>query len=816
MSNNEEILLKLKEVIPQKGERTKTLSGKISSLLMQLPALVKYINEPNPSLNEDIFYDLGRYISYLKLKKGKIVQQIFQGDNFFYMILTGKVAKIGIKYKKSNISFREYIIHLTKLQLLEEQFLITNCIEKNREIFPFKIEKNMIKLFQQIQVFDFNEELKKIIDKIKNSKWEKEHENIDDFFELINPEFLNGKEYFLSKEMKFPVLIPYYIKKEILGPNSFIGHLFKSKGIKELSAYICINNTDVLYIDKSILPPGCKLINIFEHKMNYPLIENIFKKYIIFENTSIDYLTKNYINYFRIIHIKKGEKLITQNCPHEGIFFINKGGFQLRTKKSYYELQELIFSLRDSLDAFRNYISYIKKREIDDLNDKLNDIRYNSIYKHPLFVIKASEKNDITFSTYHAPKIVGLNEMYDIKTGINHFSLYCITEEAEVYFLPNELVNNLLLIDSIYKSVAQMVEENVQNLIFGIKKYKTLYESKFIKFFSLPKINNNDLIEKKNNLIIPLILQNDNDNRNENIKINDSDISKIRRNIKHIQINNSDSKYNIIKKKLINLNSNKNRRNIKLKNDSLNVFSILNLRENKYSTTKNQNSNNTFCESNFNENSRNINIPSPHNEILKFRIKFSKLKKISSELDIHKNNFLLNNKNNSINKNNSYSNDYDGYSSPINNIFRHRFDKNKLINFEGFKYSKDNPNKIKLKGIPNIKLNQLNKAKSIINDNEKKEQMVNYINDKDNKDIDDNNDFKDINEKNLNLNAIDNIYNNYSLDKMKLYIVKGKNVTFRNSLANSKDLELFQKMNGIKPIKPLDLKNKEKTNELNS
>ena len=89
--------------------------------------------------------------------------------------------------------------------------------------------------------------------------------------------------------------------------------------------------------------------------------------------------------------------------------------------------------------------------------------------------------------------------------------------------------------------------------------------------------------------------------------------------------------------------------------------------------------------------------------------------------------------------------------------------------------------------------------------------MVNYINDKDNKDIDDNNDFKDINEKNLNLNAIENIYNNYSLDKMKLYIVKGKNVTFRNSLANSKDLELFHK-----PIKPLDLKNKEKTNELNS
>ena len=829
MSKNEEIIFKLKEVMPQKGERTKTLAGKISSLLIQLPALVKYINEPNSSIREDIFYDLGRYISYQKIHKGKIIQHIYEGDNYFYMIVTGKVAKIGVKYKRSHMSFREYILHLTKLQILDEHFLISDCIEKNKEIFPFKIEKNMVKLFQQIQVFDFNEELKKLIDKINNSKWEEEHENIEDFLNLINPEFLYGKEYFLSKEMKFPVLIPHYYEKEILGPNSFIGYLYKSKGIKELSAYICINNTDILYLDKSILPLGCKLINIYAYKLNSSLIENIFKKYIIFENTSLDYLTKNYSNYFQIIPIKKGEKLVSQNCPHEGLFFVNKGGFQLRTKKSYYELQELIFSLRDSLDTFKNYISYIKKRELDDLNDKLNDLKSNSLYKHPLFVIKASEKKDIIFSTYHAPQIIGLNEFYDIKTGINHFSLYCITEEAEVYFLPNELVNNLLSIDSIYKCIAHIVEEKVQSLIFGIKKYKSLYEEKFIKFFALPKLlnndNNNELNEKKNNtLIIPPLLSQNNDK--DNLRIHQDENYNIRKK-KPIQINNDNSRYNIIKKKLLNLNRNKKKQNLNLRNDSINLFSVLNLKENKLSSAnKNQNKSVSYLESN--TNLTNLNLAISRNDILKYK---KKLSKITSNLDIKKNNLNIINKNKQVDKNFSHSFDIDTFS-PINNNYTPHFEKKKLIKFDGFKLSKDNPNKIKLKSISNIKLNQINKIKPLINDNTKNEEFINKlkfnnkyneelskdINKAKDKEADDdfnNLNIKDINEKNINLNTIDNIYNNFSLDKMKLYIVKGKRVTLRNSLANEKDIRLFQKLNNINPMQPPDSYNNNKKNDIN-
>ena len=811
MNKNEEIIFKIKEVLPQKGERTKTLAGKISSLLIQLPELVKYIDEKNPELNKDIFYDLGRYIDYHRFTKGKIIQHIAQGDNYFYMIVTGKAAKIGIKYKKSNMSFKEYILHLTKLQLLDEYFLMSDSIEKNKEIFPFKLEKNMIKLFQQIQNFDFDKELKKIIKKIQESKWAKEHEDINDFLELINPEFLYGKEYFLSKDMKFPILIPHYIKKEILGPNSFIGYLFKSKGIKELSTYICINNSDVLYIDKSVFPPGCRLINIFEQKFNYSLINNIFKRYIIFENISINYLTKYYSNYFRLVHIKKGEKLVIQGTPHEGIYFINKGQFQLRTFKSYYELQELIFSLRDSLDTFTNYISFIKKREFDDLNNKGNDQKNIDMYKNPLFVIKSSEKKDIIFATYHAPKIIGLNEFYDIKTGINHFSLYCQSDDAEIYFLPSELFYNLLSIDSVYKIIAHMVEERVDNLIFGIKRYKSLYEADFLKYFSLPKItnnnnsiNNNEIIDKKNLNFSNILQSNNHESKNTSEEENNLKKYNIIPQINSEIINQP--KYNIIKKKLFNFSRKRNRLNNSLKNDSLDVFSFVNLKENRISSTKNQNKSISYLEN--------------KEKIKKFYPLNHKLPKVRSQNNIKKNLFDLINKNNSVDKNISI--DKVGYS-PERRIFNLPSEKSKILNLKEIVQNKDNHGKIKLKSIPNIKIN-LSKSKPLANDNSKNEESsisssevedkmedIKESKEKEKEQIKENANklINELNKKRMSLNVVENIYNNYSynINQKKILMLNGKNITFRNSLANINDIAKFNSRFSVKPIIPLNLVN---------
>ena len=341
MINECEIVSKIKGLMFHSGEKPKVLSEKMAALLKEIPYLQKYINEKDPEKNNDIFYDLGRFFNYHKYRQGQIIQRMCEGDNYFYMILTGKIAKIGIKYKKLTATIKEYILYISKLQLLEEFFLLNDSIEKNQDIFPIKYEKNMIKIFQKIQSFDYKNELKKIKKQIKNSEWKKNLNNIEDYFDLINPSFLNGKQSFLSREMKFPVLLPFYIKDEIISSNTFIGDLYKSKGIKEFSTYICINDVDALYIDKTTIAPGCKLMNIYDSKLNYSVIDNIIKKSIIFKNINIESI-KYYSKYFRLIAVKKGQDIITQGRPHEGIFFINKGIFQLKTYKSYVELQELI------------------------------------------------------------------------------------------------------------------------------------------------------------------------------------------------------------------------------------------------------------------------------------------------------------------------------------------------------------------------------------------------------------------------------------------------------------------------------------------
>ena len=108
-------------------------------------------------------------------------------------------------------------------------------------------------------------------------------------------------------------------------------------------------------------------------------------------------------------------------------------------------------------------------------------------------MIKCSEKKEIAISSFHAPQIIGLNELYESKTGIYHFSIYCISEESEIYFLPNEFVNSLLSNNYIYNSIAGLIEERVKFLLFTIKKYKNRFEEEFENFISKPKastINN--------------------------------------------------------------------------------------------------------------------------------------------------------------------------------------------------------------------------------------------------------------------------------------------------------------------------------------
>ena len=595
--------------------------------------------------------------------------------------------------------------------------------------------------------------------------------------------------------------MPYYFKIEILGPNSFIGHLFKSKKIKELSSYICINNSEILYVDKSVFPLGCRLIKIFEKKFNYSLMKNIIKKFAIFENININYLTKNYSNYFMKINIKKGEKLIIQGTPQEGIYFICKVEFQLRTMKSYYDLQDLIFSLRNSLDKFKDYISSIKYRESNESNNiknKSSKMKYNIILQNSLFMKKAKEKKEIILSTYNAPTIAGLNEFYDNKTGIYHFSLYCQSEDAEVYFLHNKLFNNLLANDDVYKNIKNIVhiiEEKVKFLIFLIKRYKSLYEAEFVKYISLNKSINNENCEISNKKIFKnSFLQNSHEAKN------DSEENHLKKHkIFPIKIKTDiikQPKYNIIKKKLFHCPRKQNNR-LEInstKENSLNIPCGTILKRNKITSLKHYNKSVSYFPKN--EIIKNLNLSLLQKESPK---KGKKILKVESHFNVRKNLFKLINMNISQDNNFGYGRDSERYYDDNKNL------NNSLINST----KREKYRKIRLKSLPNIKLNNINE-KSLIKDNSKIEKLINIFKNENNiyniKKKDNNIINNELNKKNTSLNSLENINNknNFNHDKKKLNMINGKRIVLRNNFDNNMDINNSNNRYSINPLKSLN------------
>ena len=119
----ESILKKLKVLTNYKEEKTKLLSESISLYLQKLIELKNYVNEDNHDNESKIFFEIGKYLKYAKYQKGQFIRHSYESDDYFYMIFTGDVAKIDIKYNRLYLSFREYLIHLIKLRLLGENHI---------------------------------------------------------------------------------------------------------------------------------------------------------------------------------------------------------------------------------------------------------------------------------------------------------------------------------------------------------------------------------------------------------------------------------------------------------------------------------------------------------------------------------------------------------------------------------------------------------------------------------------------------------------------------------------------------------------------
>lgn len=499
-------LLKSKDVI-EDNNRTRVFSEKIAQYLEIMPEFVEYLNEDNPNLKHKFFVEIGRYIKYQKYQKGTIVQHACEGDKIFYMIFTGKVLKLNIKYKNIYMSLKEYILFLTKLYVLNEVFLYNDCIKKNQTVFPIKENIDIIRFGTKIKIFDFKEELKNII-KMKeeilmsnhydNNYKKKNKINMNDVLLLYNPNVQNEKNYFLNDEMKFLVNLPFFYIDKVIEPISFLGNLNKNRGIKIFSSFICLSNCDIFYIDKTNIKNGEEeLYNLINRKKSEKITNILFKNHFLFKDTEINFLSKNYSKYFEIVNISKGNIIIQQGNAYDGVFFVIKGTLELKSLRSYNELTDLNYCILNNID-----LKKIDKESENKFNDKKKANIINKLIHNPLFIRKSNQKQEIVFGSFSENEIIGLSDLYDKKNGIYNFSVQCLSTEAELFFVPKEIFSSLMTNQAISDKIISLIEEKNRVLILKIKKFKDLFQLEFNKFLSSGKDKKNNLnINFGNNLI---------------------------------------------------------------------------------------------------------------------------------------------------------------------------------------------------------------------------------------------------------------------------------------------------------------------------
>ena len=492
-------LLESKSIINKdNNERSKVLVEKVGQLLDTIPELKAFLNERDNILRNKLFVEISRYIKFLKYEKGSTIKHIGEGDKFFYMTIYGKILKLNIVYKTIYASLKEYILYISKLLILKEKYLYSDCIKKNQKIFKLNEKIDIIDYGKNIKSFDFMEEINKIKQMYKEifllnlSEEEKNKKklNITELISLYNPE-IKEKKLSLDSEQRFSVILPFFYVDKILDSVSFIGNLNKNHGIKNFSLYLSLSNCDVFYLDKSEVKDDF----IFSHynlsKSNY--VTNIlFKKHYLFKDTDANFLRKNYAKYFDIIKFKKDENIILQNSVYEGVFIVIKGILELKTKRSYNELNELKFNIMNSNPNLGN--------NLDNSKDKKRELLIQRLLRNPKFNKEANEIKDISFGTLLDTDIFGLTDIYDKNKGIFNFSVNCISNEAELFFVPKEIFNSIITNPDIEEKIEEIVKEKIKILNLKIKRFTDLFESECDRLSPSLKEENKFLITNNFNM----------------------------------------------------------------------------------------------------------------------------------------------------------------------------------------------------------------------------------------------------------------------------------------------------------------------------
>ena len=475
--------------------------------LIHLNEYLQYQEDKKSDNYNKLMKELSKISLYTKKTKFFILKKAYEDFYNFYFILNGSISKLNLIFKKEKISYEEYLVYIFKMEILQEKQILDKCNILNKSSINIDID-NLNNFFEQHKEYSYtllkSRAKNELINEgfILNKKHNNELSSLDCYLNI--GKFKINERNDINTPTRFFIYVGQYTKSKTLKKGDLIGDLNYNE-YSEGNTYICETNCDIAYVNKL----ETKKSQIYKYIVQkyQKIFKNNLTNFFIFKDL-LDkpdlFFEKNIYHNLVYKQYTKGEKIITQNSPYEGVYFILDGKINISINQSFNELSNTLMSLQYSIFNFKDYASKIinsvdilnefylkyivnkRKNKIIKLgiNNKINaDILVSNEY---LDNFKGSK--NITLYNMCTGDILGMNELFDYKTELFNFTATCVSDVTHLFFLSKKNFNNIVFQNlGIMNNVIKLIDLKAKTLIGQINSFRMKYTEQILNNIKLKK-----------------------------------------------------------------------------------------------------------------------------------------------------------------------------------------------------------------------------------------------------------------------------------------------------------------------------------------
>ena len=475
-------ILKFEPANRTKQDIVKTLPWLIS--LQPFNSFITY--KEDHSNHESTFVQFATVLYHRYVKQNALLKQVGDKTNYFYLIMAGTMEELYLVFNKEMLTDEEYYVHLIKLQLLREHEIVRRIMALNSDVINF-LQETVEQYVHNHTKLNYKQLLKKAKEvllalNIRASPYEGSTVELKTYMKAIalagsdsgnNLQTNNLKLIVKSSKDKKAFLIPLFIHNKTLTCGNIIGELSPYNNLTKKHidnvAYFASEQTDMGYINKAE-HSNENIFKILKQRMQHIFNQEQTAYYILQSINPLTFVSL-YSPLITYKQVRKGDKLFVQHSFYNGVYFLSSGEFEVSSMRAYDELDNLMILLQSSLDNYNEYISPLHQDKLP--LDNYEVLMRNPVFQSNEFLVESKEKRKIIFSKINGKEVIGLNEYYNTKNSLYHFTVECLSEDGVYYFVNKDAFAYMVNREhKLKESVKQMVQLKANYFIGTVDKYK--------------------------------------------------------------------------------------------------------------------------------------------------------------------------------------------------------------------------------------------------------------------------------------------------------------------------------------------------------